>query len=402
MTQDRPQIDPNVLYADKAKGMQLFEWVERNSSGNPRSGAQAYPHCFSAVAALEWLCDFTTVVGRDEAAEMAAHFVRFGLISLAYDRRRGNDAAVVFTVRGTPGPNVAAQGEFRCTNKAVYRITDEGYKLARWEMIPRGQLARAGQSSQDVNSSSTRESQEKHLEGPDVEAASAREKQQQSNAERLQHILQEPSIRSLFREFLRSNFCEENLSFWLDVQDFKKKFSTTSSSNSAAALQRTGRNPQTQLAMEKHHDTLIATALTIYNTYIAPSSPCELNIDHALRNELVAYLTDIVGKGVKGYLDPDQARSVNATQLQQMIRLYERIQAHVFRLMATDSVPKFVKTTKFAQLLDMVEDFDVMDESMGPSHPPGLDPEEVGRTYITTSQAANEKILLSQNWRSSA
>jgi len=403
MTSDRPQVDPNILYADKAKGMQLFEWVDRNL-GNSRSGAQIHPHCFSAVAALEWLCDFTTVVGRDEAAEMAAHFVRFGFIALINDRRRGNDAAVVFTVRGTPGPNVAAQGEFRCTNKAVYRITDEGYKLARWEMIPRGQLSRAGHSSQDVSSSTTRESQEKHIDGLDDDSANGiRETQQKSNAERLQHILNEPSLRSLFREFLRSNFCEENLSFWLDVQDFKKKFSTTSSSNSAAALQRTGRSPQTQVAMERHHDQLITAAFTIYNTYIAPSSPSELNIDHALRNEFVGYLTDIVtglsGKGFKGYLDPEQARTVNATQLQQMIRLYERIQAHVFRLMATDSVPKFVKTTSFTQLLDMVEDFDIVDEtSLGPTLPPGLDNEEVGRTFITTSQAANEKILLAQNF----
>ena len=48
----------------------------------------------------------------------------------------------------------------------------------------------------------------------------------------------------------------------------------------------------------------------------------------------------------------------------------------------------------------MVEDFDYADEgSLGPSLPPGLENEEVGRTYVTTSQAANEKILLAQNWK---
>jgi len=301
-----------------------------------------------------------------------------------------------------------AQGEFRCTNKAVYRITEEGYKVARWDLTARGQLARATLSSQDVTSSSTRESHEKHPPEPGDGLLDPnngnREAQQQSNAERLQHILNEPSLRSLFREFLKSNFCEENLSFWIEVQDFKKKFTTTSSSNSAAALQRRGPHPQTQVAMERHHETLITTACTIYNTYIAPSSPCELNIDHALRNELVGYLADtmsgLTGKSFKGYVEPDQARSVNATQLQQMIRLYERIQAHVFRLMATDSVPKFVKTTSFHQLLEMVEDSDLIDDpSQGPSVPPGLDTEEVGRTYITTSQAANEKILLAKQWR---
>ena len=48
----------------------------------------------------------------------------------------------------------------------------------------------------------------------------------------------------------------------------------------------------------------------------------------------------------------------------------------------------------------MVEDFDMADDSShGPQLPPGLENEEVGRTYITTSQAANEKILQAQNWK---
>ena len=57
-----------------------------------------------ALAALEWLCDFTSVVGREEAAEMAAQFVRFGLITLVSDKRKNNDSAIIFTVRGSaPG-----------------------------------------------------------------------------------------------------------------------------------------------------------------------------------------------------------------------------------------------------------------------------------------------------------
>ncbi len=167
---------------------------------------------------------------------------------------------------------------------------------------------------------------------------------QQSNAERLHHILNEPTLRSLFREFLKGNFCEENLSFWIDVQDFKKKFTTTSSANSAATSKLMKANTIGQVAMEQHNQSLINAAFAIYNNYLAPSSHCELNIDHALRNELINYLTDVMtgltGKTFTGYVDPELAKDVTATQLQHMIRVYERIQAHVFRLMATDSVPK--------------------------------------------------------------
>ncbi|KAF9019270.1 regulator of G protein signaling superfamily, partial [Hymenopellis radicata] len=116
--------------------------------------------------------------------------------------------------------------------------------------------------------------------------------QKESNAERLRYILEEPGLRSLFREFLRSNFCEENLSFWLDVEDFKRKFNITSSAVAVTAPRPGGKNTPGQQAMERHHESLINTAFVIYHTYLAPSSQCELNIDHGLRNELSKYLED--------------------------------------------------------------------------------------------------------------
>lgn len=96
--------------------------------------------------------------------------------------------------------------------------------------------------------------------------------------------------------------------------------------------------------MERHHETLVNIAFEIYNTYLAPSSQCELNIDHGLRNELSAYLSEeitrLTGKTFQGRVELQQASAFNATQLQSLIDLYKRIQIHVFRLMANDSVPK--------------------------------------------------------------
>jgi GTPase-activating protein SST2 len=169
--------------------------------------------------------------------------------------------------------------------------------------------------------------------------ASEKKGSKESNTDRLRYILEEPALRSLF---LRSNFCEENLSFWLDVQDFKRKFNISSSAMAVAPRQ--GVRAPGHAAMERHHESLINTAFIIYNTYLAPSSQCELNIDHGLRNELAKYLDEVVtsltGKSFQGRVEPAQANAFNATQLQAMIRLYERIQMHVFRLMSTDSVPK--------------------------------------------------------------
>jgi GTPase-activating protein SST2 len=90
-------------YNERSNGVALMDVVERGTAGKPATTQKC---CFSAVSALEWLCDFTSVIGREEAAEMAAQFVRYGLIALVSDKRRNNDSAIIFTVRGAPGgPN---------------------------------------------------------------------------------------------------------------------------------------------------------------------------------------------------------------------------------------------------------------------------------------------------------
>ncbi|EPT03102.1 hypothetical protein FOMPIDRAFT_1028809 [Fomitopsis schrenkii] len=342
------------------------------------------------------------------------------------DAFQRQEPAIIFTVRGAAGggnSSIAAIGEFRCTAKAIYKVTEEGCRLARWDGpdgirgSPNASSSNiAGvRSSDDHGDSTTAESNlsnetklhrrismtEKLNQSYD---ADKKGNQKESNTDRLKYIIEEPSLRTLFREFLRQNFCEENLSFYLDVLDFKRKFNITSSAAAAApALPRPGARGTTpgQVAMERHHEALIQKAFEIYNTYLAPSSQSELNIDHGLRNELSGYLSEVItsltGKAFQGRVEAEQANAFNATQLQTMIKLYERIQMHVFRLMATDSVPKFIKTPRFLALrikLDNEDDGPLSDfplvsaTNTTPSVPPGLSEEEVGGAYVTVSQRA--------------
>ncbi|THG99562.1 hypothetical protein EW026_g2817 [Hermanssonia centrifuga] len=419
-------LDAFQKYHERGKGVALQDFTDRGTIGK---AAITHKHCFPAVTALEWLCDFTSVIGREEAAEMAAQFVRYGLIALVSDKRRNNDSAIIFTVRGAAGgPNssIAQHGEFRCTAKAIYKITDEGRRLARWDQ-PEG--ARDSPNSSTAGLSTNVRSSEDGL-GDEVKAGSdaklhrrismteklnahdgEKRMHKENNTERLKHIIEEPQLRSLFRDFLRANFCEENLSFYLDVQDFKRKFNITSSAVAAVPLPRGAKITPGQAAMERHHESLIQIAFVIYNTYLAPSSQCELNIDHGLRNELSGYLNDVItnltGKAFQGKVEMEQANAFNATQLQTMIRLYERIQTHVFRLMATDSVPKFIKTPRFLALRIKLNDDDEgsLDEfplmstnASTPSVPPGLnDDEEIGGAYVTVSQRAAAALERAQN-----
>ncbi|KAF8121349.1 regulator of G protein signaling [Boletus edulis] len=417
--------DPFQEYHERSKGLQLMD-VQEKAQPLLGKGTVVHKHCFAAVSALEWLCDFTSVVGREEAAEMAAQFVRFGLITLVSDKRKNNDSAIIFTVRGSaPGGNspVSQHGEFRCTAKAIYRITDEGKRVAQWE---------DGDHSSSPQSSVTNFHERPSVEGSTHEGAKlgpeatvsaadakihrrismaeklnsayndSKESKEakasvKSNTDRLNQILEEPSYRALFREFLKANFCEENLAFWLDVEDFKRKFSITSTAQANVPAGRGGKGTPGQAAMEKHHESLIQTAFQIYNKYLAPSSQNELNIDHGLRLDLANYLSEVMtnlnGKAFDGHVDASQAVAFNATQLQMLIKLYSRIQTHVLRLMAMDSLPKFIKTQHFIEAKqwlggDPSEDIQFL---TSPPAPPGLGSEETGGAYITVSAKATER-----------
>lgn len=62
----------------------------------------------------------------------------------------------------------------------------------------------------------------------------------------------------------------------------------------------------------------------LYNAFLAPGSPCELNIDHALRNSLASRMTKAVGD------DESMLQS-----LQEVVHLFELAQTSVFKLMSS-------------------------------------------------------------------
>lgn len=66
--------------------------------------------------------------------------------------------------------------------------------------------------------------------------------------------------------------------------------------------------------------------LGLYNAFLAPGSPCELNIDHSLRTALAARMTRAVGD--------DEAMMMS---LDEIALLFDQAQISVFKLMASVS-----------------------------------------------------------------
>ncbi|KAJ4138012.1 hypothetical protein NW754_001371 [Fusarium falciforme] len=201
-----------------------------------------------------------------------------------------------------PGDNV-----FQPTEYAIYQLTQRGKDLVNGS----GSRGRASES-----------------EGGAVSQRNGIARD--SNTQRLDKILNYPSVRLLFREQLRDTHCEENLSFYQDVDDFVR---------SCKAATRVAQKAPNTNAMDGIKESM-AKAYGIYNAFLAPGSPCELNIDHQLRNNLAARMTKAVGQDV-----------AMIETLQEVASLFEDAQNAVFKLMASDSVPKFLSSPKYEQRL---------------------------------------------------
>jgi GTPase-activating protein SST2 len=141
---------------------------------------------FTGKAASDWLLDCCTTIDRRETYEMAESFVRFQLIVPVIEDRnytRGNPLATYF----------------QPTKYAVYTVTEKGQRLCGW----------IG-SRPSISSEDSRDRDPKDRKGMPKD----------SNMSRLQVILQDAALRLLFKEFLRQSLCEENLSFYVEVDEF--------------------------------------------------------------------------------------------------------------------------------------------------------------------------------------
>ncbi|KAF9582857.1 hypothetical protein BGW38_010658, partial [Lunasporangiospora selenospora] len=223
-----------------------------------------------------------------------------------------------------------------------------------------------------------------------------------SNATRLNIILTDPTLRDLFKSFLKQNICEENLSFYLDVFEFKNKFSTLISSAKAyfTSVQEKGEDangatpPPVALpaALRDLEKQICVQAFSIYETYLLSGAQREVNLPHQMRQDVTGYMQAVIrsldnperehsgstsvsrangGIVSNGAMPSSQPSSPPATPLvggsesiryelgagkdgpQELIHvaMFDTIHDHIFRLMSTDSVPKFTKTDKYREVM---------------------------------------------------
>jgi hypothetical protein len=248
-------------------------------AGERKILGKVYKDTFTGKACSDWLMDCCTTVDRRETYEMASLFVEYDLMeSIQLDRAymaTSSSAAI-----------------FQPTKNAIYQLTARGKEI----------LSGGGRGR-------TSESEGVGVSGRPVAA-------RDSNTQRLDKILTDAALRLLFRENLRETHCEENLSFYLDVEEFIR---------SCHGAIKSAEMNQNSTSMDGIKE-IMAQAYGIYNAFLAPGSPCELNIDHQLRNNLATRMTKAVGQDV-AMIDT----------LHEVTALFEDAQNAVFKLMASVS-----------------------------------------------------------------
>lgn len=145
------------------------------------SSARPYEHVLTGKATVDWLMDCCTMVDRREGVEIGGLFLELGLIAHVDARQE--------------------KSGFVPTKQTFYYVTPHGQKVAGW--------TESDESPVPVEVQASR-----------VREGVARD----SNSNRTLVIIRNPSWRLLYREFLKETMCEENLSFYLEVQDFKNTY----------------------------------------------------------------------------------------------------------------------------------------------------------------------------------
>lgn len=69
------------------------------SSAERKSSGVLDEYTFPAVSAVDWLCEYSTAAGPDEAGEVMAQFVRYGFISLHSDKGKPKDTDMIFIAK---------------------------------------------------------------------------------------------------------------------------------------------------------------------------------------------------------------------------------------------------------------------------------------------------------------
>ncbi|KAJ3081148.1 hypothetical protein HK100_009966, partial [Physocladia obscura] len=196
-----------------------------------------------------------------------------------------------------------------------------------------------------------------------------------AHAERLATILETPELCDQFRRYNYFMFSQENFNFWKDTDAFRRTYSTpgtlvvpgraldAADAPAVAAGGAGGGGVSIEAAQT------VAHSMAIYLKYIVDDGPYEINVGILRKKKITATVATAALLPFFELVNPDsivmeaqiEAKNVLRAGSEGMLAsrldaincvgitaaLFDVAENHIFTLMATDSVPKFLKTRAF-------------------------------------------------------
>lgn len=128
----------------------------------------------------------------------------------------------------------------------------------------------------------------------------------------LDMVLEDAGLRQLFRQHLEKDFCQENLNFYTDFQRFKSEY---------------------RRHQGGHQKSTTTAIYTLTDRYLSSGAPQQLNLNSQLSSE--------ISKAIRRL---DTSSSEAAEKCNQLL---SQIECEVYKMMETDSLPKFLKSQEF-------------------------------------------------------
>lgn len=327
-----PDSDALTQYYVSSVGVRLLE--------NHVDGHVMY--YFSGKAAWQWVMECCEVVSGIEIIDILQEFLNAGFIE-HYDES------------AAPDEDINPPREFICSKAAKYSFTLLGMSVAGWT----SNLPTTPQSSGFPKFVKSRVFQGVELTKEDLIELQAIEKETNTTFDmvtgkpvELKHdddfeasrelreqrllgfkhenpslsvILQDPGLTLLFKSYLEDTHCVENHIVYVSVNEVIRVFSSFSRKVSNETLA-----------------SLLTLIYSTYDSYLSPQAPKEFNMISTWRDELCLLTSRLRG-----------AKTVpeSLVLVSEIVRVFELIKNHAFRMMEIDSFPRFLECRDYRRCL---------------------------------------------------
>ncbi|ODQ68394.1 hypothetical protein NADFUDRAFT_49038 [Nadsonia fulvescens var. elongata DSM 6958] len=304
-----PDSDSVTQYYVSSKGVRLFR--KKNFSNGVTE------ECFTGKAAWQWIMECCEIVNPGEAQDIGNLFLSHKLIEPI-----------------TPSLSNKNNRYLAVSKKAFFRLTVKGKILSGWESS-NNSCASLVESIPSRNGYQVSNFSNVSLASTDIggglggrKISSVFNDSDSLTRTTLKTVLEDPGLALLFREYLGSHYCIENLLFYYELHKFSLQYGPLLSSK-----------PRSE-KLPNWVKPCFSNAFTIYNGFLAQGAPFELNIDHKLRTEIIQVMSNLTDK-------PNNLQKLQT--LHKIFYLFERAKKNVYRMMATDSLPNFLISKSYQE-----------------------------------------------------